>query len=293
MNARFGYPLRRLLMVVAIGSLVRRPHRCLLRNWLIAILTVTVTAIAQGQEMRVEAVAGAPFGVGSILMPRGVESAGNPWADGRLDVSDAGRRLFYPVYVDGPIRQFIRDYAGVRGRVRIFFLFRGSEPFNVTLNTPDPITLNIRPRAANPNVYRRFLNLWWRAYTRAAVLRIRSSDNPPPIDAYLTSMLSRRLSLTPPQLGTPGLFSLRLEWDEGVEMLLGTESLALRTQVEGLLRAGGVGTDADRPLPREPDWPALDYPPVAEDVQIEPIAMHVPQDCFYLRGGTCIAMGSI
>jgi hypothetical protein len=240
----------------------------------------------RAQQIRVEAAPGVPFGVGSILLPRGVEPAGDPWADGRIDISDAAGRLLYPVYVDGPIRQLIRDYAGIRGRVRVYFLFRGADPLNVTLYAPDEINFNVVPRAVDPNVYRRLLIGWWRAYTRAAVLRTRSSDHPPLVDAYLTSTLARRLRLQPPTLGTPGLFQLKLELDEGAQMLLGTESLALRTQVEGLLRTGAFGGNADRPLPDEPVWPALDYPTPAEDVQVEPIAMHVPEDCFYLRCGT-------
>ncbi|NIP86067.1 MAG: hypothetical protein GTO03_11070 [Planctomycetales bacterium] len=257
----------------------------LLTGWF-ASLFMAIPLSGNAQPIRVEAVSGVPFGVGSIILPRGVEGGGDPWADGRMDIRDAAGRLLYPVYGDGPVRQLIRDYAGIRGRVRLYFLFRGGDPLNVQLHIPQEVRLHVVPRAVPADVYRRQLLGWWRAYTRAAELRTRVSDYPPMVDAYLTSMLAGRLRLPPPSLGAPGLFQWRWSWDEGAETLLGSESLALRTQVSGLLRAGQFGGQADRPLPDVPPWPARDYPAAAADLQVEPIALHVPEDCFYLRCGT-------
>ena len=43
---------------------------------------------------------------------------------------------------------------------------------------------------------------------------------------------------------------------------------------------------ADRPLPESPATPLLEVPESADDVQVEPIAMHVPPECFYVRFGS-------
>jgi len=126
---------------------------------------------------------------------------------------------------------------------------------------------------------------WWREYNAAAREQVQHGDYPPLVQTYLTSMLSRRLGLEPPLLSRI-VEKPPTEPAETLQLLMGVESLRMATMRKNSLGQVPADEVADIPLPREIDWTLLAAPPPDPQVEIEPIAMHVPQECFYIRFGS-------
>ncbi len=235
------------------------------------------------QRVQIEAAAGSPFGVGRVIIPATAAMAGDPWADGRIDLLERNGRALYPALMDGPVRQIFRNLVGVRRQIVIHFLFTGNEALELVVKAPDAVPLRALPRNVPAGRFRGLLTAWWREYSRSAQRHVRSGDYPGVIDNYLTSMLARRLSLQPPNLERRGLFTPPA--NDGLELLLGTERMLGRIQRRDLLMTA-VSAAVLRPAPAEPAWPAIQYPAVKEQVGIEPMAVAVPEAFFYLRCGT-------
>jgi hypothetical protein len=97
-------------------------------------------------------------------------------------------------------------------------------------------------------------------------------------------MLARRLQLSMPAVERP--WSGFPDVDTIFGTLLGAESVRIAMQKETLLERSGAPEKADLPLPSAALPPAIAVPAVPGDVAIEPIARHVPAECFYLRCGS-------
>ncbi|HTU24532.1 MAG TPA: hypothetical protein VMF30_03990 [Pirellulales bacterium] len=262
------------------------------RLWTVGLLSAaTIIGLfappaAQAQpQARIEAegVPGKPFGVGvlSIELPRGQRMA-DP-ASGQISLSDRQGRVFYPVYEFRPLARLLR---GGR-RLAVFFLFTGDQPLDLTLNTPDPIRTTLSPRPT-PNA-ERILAGWWREFARRP-----RSDTLPQLDDYLTATLARRMNLPMPVDNAPSWLSGSLSGQ--FELLAGGESLRARLARQEM--AGGALEPLDQPLPEERPLGSSDEiltlatAPAPEGVKpldagpaVEPIAMRVPQECFYVRFG--------
>lgn len=253
-------------------------------NKLIATVAVAATLlasanVASAQIVRGEAVAGEPFGVGRVTVRLGEQPIVNPQTNLDIGIEEANGRIFYPTYAAGPVRQFIRQFIQPTG-ITVYFLFQGNEPLDVTLYTPEPTRLRIQPQDRRG---RRNLNLasWWREYLNTAELHRRDSEFPNIADAYLTEMLSQRLRLPIPE-ERQRLFEMEL--GENIGLLLGTEENQQR-----MIRAVMAGVsprdyEGDNPLPNV-QIPAAEIPPIEGEVEIESLAAHVPEECFYLRTG--------
>ncbi|MEX0586924.1 MAG: hypothetical protein WD176_09780, partial [Pirellulales bacterium] len=167
-----------------------------------------------------------------------------------------------------------------------FFLFKGDEPLDLTLYAPSPrrFTVSVRGR---PRQHERLMRQWWRNYNAAAAEQAERSDYPPLVDHYIVSMLSSRLRLDPTPAGRKLLAPEAGQ--EGLDLLIATDTARLRL-IDQLMREGADSRRADRPLPDPPSGKSQ-QPPVPKDagpkgVEIEPIAMHVPEECYYLRFGS-------
>jgi hypothetical protein len=132
----------------------------------------------------------------------------------------------------------------------------------------------------------RLFTSWWREYS-AAARQVRSDgDHPPILEDYLLTMLARRLGrepvlldrLTQPQ-PKPALTT------QSLELLLNMERLRSEVMKETMQGRGDFGERADLPLPPPARWAALPLPANEPQVEIEPLAMHVPPECFYIRFG--------
>ena len=162
---------------------------------LIAILFSQI-AIAQG-PMEVQAVVCEPFGVGSIALnlpaemlpePLGLEGVGLGEKTGRVfypalrtpAVANALKELLRedsPLTTGGPVRQevggILRGILNRPPRTTLYFLFRGSEPLELTIQARHRFPLTVMPRNM-PAVHRRLLQAWWHDYAAPRVCCNRS-----------------------------------------------------------------------------------------------------------------------
>ena len=68
--------------------------------------------------------------------------------------------------------------------------------------------------------------------------------------------------------------------------MLETESILTALEQDRILGMTNLGLPADQPLPEPVDPPPLAVPEPDAKVKVEPIALHVPAECFYVRFGS-------
>ncbi len=267
------------------GRPVEAPGKCPRRrvDLLVFVLAGIMLAARSGRTQEVQAIPGDPFGVASIVVRLG-NIPPSPLPYYQPEIVGPPGRVFYPTISEGRLRQIL-GMEGPPNQLRVWFLFRGSEPFDVTVYTPAPVTYRVQPaplrrrREAN-----RLWTQWWRNYNATTRFARQSGDYPPLVQSYLVTMLERRLQFRPPlaerqnATGSSGYKTV-------LRLLAGTESLHDET-----LRAVNLGVGIDRgnpqlPLPDEPQWTSYVYRGGEEAPPIEPIASHVPDHCFYIRYG--------
>ena len=265
-------------------------------------------ALAQLPHVEVEAVAGNPLGVGRITLdlPEGLLPA--PLGIDGLGLSDKEGRVLYPALrargarpggegnprrrcaaasgrTDPPERR--RPGPRLAGqppaRTVIYFLFRGEGPLELTLQARTPLPLQVVPRH-DAVLQRAWLEAWWRDYCPPPRLFGTKPDYPPLLDNYLATTLARRLNLRLPEAKqTPSGYA-RLEHEAGV--MMETESILIALEQDRILGMTNLALAADQPLPAPIDPPPLEVPEPAAKVAVEPIALHVPAQCFYVRFGS-------
>lgn len=239
-----------------------------------------VTAIpAWGQRGESQAIPGRPFGVAAISF-----TATNDLVEPRIE-EETGR-VHYPAFSSGGLLGLLgNDSAppGGSGTKTAFFLFTGDAPLRLTLHTPRPTTIILRPEPQAARAQNRLLQRWWRTYSDVASDLSRSGDYPPLIHTYLTGMLGNRLGLQPPLL-TRLKQEKSSNWRALVDVLVGTERLH-QAMLRETMAGARVSESADQPVPTEVSWqsPAVALGAVPN---LEPIAGHVPEECFYVRFGT-------
>jgi hypothetical protein len=226
-----------------------------------------------------EAVVGTPFGVGriSIRMP---DARPGLFGEREFALREANGRVFYTAFEFQPVRAILRDMLNRPQDITVHFLFTGGEPLELELFTSGPVRTRIVPRR-DPVAHDRLLAGWWDQYTAAARRSAGADEYSQLVDGYLLSMLSSRLRLPPPEIDRR-LFS-QPQLDQSLGMLLGTESMRLQLQ-QAIMLAGRSPAEADAPLPAAIS-PAEVVAPDVKEVQVEEIALHVPEECFYVRFG--------
>ncbi|HEY2413849.1 MAG TPA: hypothetical protein VGI40_16480 [Pirellulaceae bacterium] len=239
-------------------------------------------------EARVEgeALIGRPFGVGQVSVS-GLDLAIDA---SRVFIEEKNGRVFYPAVAQGAFGKLIGQILGGATErpttgATIHFLFRGDEPLELTVYVPQPISLVVQPQTDHPRRFDRDLTQWWRQYN-AFWRNERADDNQPPIVAtYLTAMLGQRLSLEPPVVERLKEDKARTLTTQALELMAGMEKLRIETMKNTLTGRGDFGEVANLPLPPGPAW--IPWPTGSMPVppEIEPMAMHVPQDWFYARFG--------
>lgn len=257
-------------------------------GFVVALHAEVQTLTCKGRTVKVEAVAGTPFGVGFIRIEAAkAESApkaarnhshGFKLADFEVlqtsRVSEAGGRLLYPVRFDrrGPDMESAAFEAG------IFFLFKGLAPLSLSFASLGEAQLSGEVKITPAEDPKRLGDLsqgWW------DVRRVSGSQGALclPANQYLDAMLARRLGLNPP----PEIHPERRK-DDVLGLLLGLESVRLAMQKEAFQGARGKGEVANLPLPEAVAPPEQPVPAFDEaKVQVEPMTLRVPASCFYLR----------
>jgi hypothetical protein len=237
-----------------------------------------------------EAFVGEPFGVGTITVRLDDRFAYRP--DVRnFELSEAGGRVFYPVFSER--RRVLSTEPRSRVRLmRVHFLFRGNEPLDVQLRvrTGETFRHRIEPevnRAANRrnrDSYSDRLQAWWELYRQAASDRIDWHVHHRQLDNYLVAMLAPRLELHPPN--PQKRWSKHADLELALAPMMGSESVRLALQRDAFLDDAQRRQRPDQPLPESVSQSPASVPDVLEDVKIEPIAMRVPAECFYLHCGS-------
>lgn len=242
--------------------------------------------VARGR-IEAEAAAGRPFGVGRITLNRG-DLRGAAIDENRVFVLERDDRVYYPAFRYGRFGALLGGALGIGdgtpGNLTITFLFVGDEPLRIRVFTPDPIDIDLAPRASGPREHDRLLRQYWRDYHVAIRERRDEGDSPPWVQTYLAAMLSRRLGLESPLFEEGAERRTASEGYQVLSLLAGTEEIrdaALRDTVLGRI---DYDAPADLPLPEPIDWPELEAS-FEEGIAIEPIAERVPRECGYVRFG--------
>jgi len=256
-----------------------------------ASLFVAVFAPPVNARLNAEAYPGHPFGIGRISVPLAAGQGNLALETGGFAIHERNGRTLYPVFTEGRVIRLLGEILGGGGRdtpaaIDVLFLFTGDGPLDVTLYTPTARQVTVRPELApNPRFPNRLLMRWWREYSAAARDQVKQGDYPPLVQTYLTSMLSRRMGLEPPLLSRVAE-KAPTEPAKSLQLLMGMESLRIATMRRMGLGQLPVDEPADIPLPQAINWMPLPPPRPNPGVEIEPIAMHVPQECFYIRFGS-------
>jgi len=261
-----------------------------MRLWIIVSALVALLLVAEPAAARIdaEALVGQPFGVGTVTIS-GLDASIDA---SRVLIQEKNGRVFYPTATPGVLGRILGQILGdpadrPASGVTINFLFRGEEPLELTVYTPQSVPLTVRPAApANSRVYERQVAQWWRNYNASWRQLKAEDDHPPLVPTYLTAMLSQRLGLEAPlveRLQSPK--EKPTQATQSLELLLGMERLRLDTMRETMLGRGDFGQPLELPLPAPPAWQPLALPAELAETPIEPMALHVPHEWFYVRFG--------
>ncbi len=206
-----------------------------------------------------------------------------PGTDGRYWINQHDARIAYPVFAPGALHRMLgsllgNDDASKRGTITTMFLFRGTEPLELTLNTPHEHRIRIVPENGRSARRERLIRSWWRDYTKVMQDQADAADYTPVLESYLTLMLSRRFGFPPPKPLEP-IKEPTATW----RLLAGADSLRTREMRRVMLEPPSGA--ANQPIPRAPEWPSLPAPEIDVLPEIEPLASRAPDDCFYIRFG--------
>jgi hypothetical protein len=265
----------------------------------IAILLLAAPSVSPA-AVRVEAYRGEPFGMGRVTVDVPSGESNVPASDDRFALIESSGRVLYPVIenrTNRPVRRILRSFLNIEtpSRPTFYFMFRGDEPLDLAVHAPDPQRFTIRPED-DAEEFNELLDDWWDATGDRFQEVFRQAEYPVVVENYLTATWARRLDRDMPQ---PSRYLLRqFRWGEPwVSQLAANE--AYRTEVERDLLLGrlGAGEQATLPLPdaatgvpgderqRAPSEQELPTPDSELPTSVEPIAAHVPQECFYMRFG--------
>ncbi len=282
--------------------------------------------LAQAIQGNVEAIASEPYGVARLFIPAGQLSATTTL---RIVVSDPSDRVMFPAIdfltseppevhsaqtggrqrlgngaLIGRIRSAIqnaREQIDPPELVRVQFLFRGHEPFEVQLSGDLEAKIEVRPielpnahqAAGNQNAnsyklsqapqYQVLIRSWWDGYVQQAKRQLERSDYPAIVESYLTHMLAYRFGFELPDLIKKNA-SKRKQTDPlpTIALVAGVEDLRAELFLESLRKPALLSLKTV-PVPESPKWVDATVPYTPENLAIEPIAKVVPPECYYLR----------
>lgn len=262
-------------------------RRIVICGTLLLMAVLTQNSFAQ----QVSAIAGEPWGVARMVVPFQRADFGDPVDSEAFSISDPHGRIFYPVFKPRRFLPLLQSLLGADTvtppqELEVYFLFRGNSPLEVTVETPTPQKFQVTPRPYRDGPHRSMTNQWWRTYNEVARQRTDSSDHSPVLETYLSMMLSDRLRLAPPPLSERSLQDRSaLEPSQSLSLLMGTEKVhdaMLKAIMNNELAPQGELGPVVRPI----QWDPLATPQPKADVEIEPMAHYVPEECFYVRFGS-------
>ncbi len=267
-------------------------HIFLNKAWLFLLLCCTNSALAGpfnrgARQAPGEAFVGKPFGVGRVTIDVLRGKPVLPLSDERFTLLEANGRVLFPVLKHEPVRKILRGLLGKEAprKVTLYYLFLGEQPFDLSAFAPHEQGVHVRP-LRDPTGHRRLLDEWWKQYTKHYESLLKDQAYPPVAENFLIAMLSRRLGLAVPEPHR-GLFGRkRTPQEDALSDLFVNETHRLRIDRE-MLSTQPSSPLATKPLPLPIDWPKGHLRKEEfEQVGVEPLATHVPAECFYLRFGS-------
>ena len=273
------------------------------------LVTTSGMAAEYRQVIDYEAYPGVPFGIARVHVKYLSESV-NPGDSTSGDSPDAGRpsqrvefrfssddrpgqyidrpvrilddneRVFYPAVTRGDAT------SGFASQYTVHFLFRGPQPLEIELVDRRRSSLKLELNDADEDRYEKSKKSWWSAYKRQ--FADQNGQQHRGHEIYLQSMLARRLDLPMPrpragwesELAAQGIGQ---EWTRLIALVTGMKSIEATMAVDSFRDDSTEPQVADQHLPTAAAIPPVEYPEVADDVVIEPLARVIPEECYYVR----------
>jgi hypothetical protein len=254
-----------------------------------AVFVVLLTAVSGLAAVKIELFRGEPFGVGRVTVDLPQDETTAPGGDDRFAVSDDQGRVLYPVLEQHRLGKLLRDFLGIElpSRATFYFLFRGNEPLNLTVYAPTAQRFTVTPEQKEKQFQRRFDD-WWKTFTDHYDQVAHDAEYPIEVENYLTANWARRLGRDMPEPSLQ-LFGQRKIGGSWIAQLTANESyqaLVERDLVLGRFDGSQAATvSLLGELASTSGTTTIATPVPAKPVDVEPLAFHVPRECFYERFG--------
>ena len=272
------------MLSLALNNFAGRRNFLPVLGRIVLLCAAMACSAAVDANIRVEAYAGQPLGVGRVVIDLPPETAEVALADDRFGVDDATGRVLYPAPKPERARKVLRKLLGVQlpRKLTYYFLIQGDEPLTLDVYLPDRIQVNVTPQV-DGRKYAELFDEWWESYVGLYERVHRQAEYPVGVQTYLTAMWAGRLGQEMPRLEG---FLLREREQGGTTTGKLMADEAYRASVLRDLMLGELDDSAaDEPLPAARIPVAGAALPTGE-VAVEPIAAYVPEECFYVRFGT-------
>jgi hypothetical protein len=241
------------------------------------------------QVVSSEAVIGQPYNIGHVVYRMTPEDAVR-WQARAIFVSDLENRVLYPSIMPTFLQrlgsQFTDKPTDPPTNIDIWFVFIGRQPINLTIHAAQDHRVTIEPANVGRVRQNSMTQTWWRQFELMLQEQVAASDYPPLIQAYLETMIQQRMGLAEsgllPEPRAAQVNPLTETWN----LLTSAESLQV-DNLKAMMRDRSLQLEpASQPLPANVAWQSHSFTQIDPAVGIEPIAMCVPHECFYLRFGT-------
>ena len=233
---------------------------------------------------KVESYSGMPFGVGKVTVDILRGKAVLPLSDERFTIEEINGRAFYPVMQEERVKNVVRQLLKMDSprQVTLYFLFQGAEPFEMSVFAPNEQGVRVTP-VDDPGRHARLLDEWWGQMTGRLQRLEKDPAYPPVAENFLTANLARRLQKTIP-VAKKGLLPWSKTQDSALGELFVTEAYQLQVDRELLSTRPNLEQEL-LPLPQRETWSQDEELELNEEIAIEPMAVYVPEECFYIRFG--------
>lgn len=170
-------------------------------------------------------------------------------------------------------------------RLQTWFLFSGAPPSQVSLISADqPVFRDVALKNQGPEkTHRELRDAWWSRFLNFHMEHASPELNS--VSQYFVTMLANRFELSAPRdrRVSESSSSLEKEFERTAGMLFGFESVRLAMMASPTPTQSQSSELAGEELPQPLQIRSVAVPTVRQSVTIEPIAMRVPEECFYMR----------
>ncbi|MDP1564354.1 MAG: hypothetical protein Q8M16_23490 [Pirellulaceae bacterium] len=235
-----------------------------------------------------EAVIGQTYNVGHVVYRLTPEDSLR-WQARAIFVSDPENRVLYPSIMPTFLQrlgsQFTDKPTDPPRDIDIWFVFVGRQPINLTIHAAQDHRLTIEPANVGRVRQNSMMQTWWQQFELMLKEQVAASDYPPLAQAYLETMIQQRMGLANSGILPPKAEAKINPLTETWNLLTSAESLQV-DNLKAMMRDRSLQLEpANQPLPANIAWQPHQFTQVDPAVVIEPIAMCVPHECFYLRFG--------